>query len=175
MHATSLVFVPQLIRQLRRLGVQSVTQQRLYEGSVRIRVGRIGHEHAVQGEVGLAEQRMQPVVHRSHGFVHVDRVTVGPRHLHLQVEHRVGEIQVIVSRSGDEEFYRSSRVQRGHGLMFHHVTVGDAVLSGGYGKEIQLGLDSLARLSMHESHLCRRICRPRGSWTFVSCGVSLLQ
>ena len=25
--------------------------------------------------------------------------------------------------------------------MFHHVTVGDAVLSGGYGKEIQLGLD----------------------------------
>ena len=57
--------------------------------------------------------------------------------------------------------------------MFHHVTVGDAVLSGGYGKEIQLGLDSLARLSMYESHC--RISRPLVSWTSVSCGVSLLQ
>ena len=175
MHATSLVLVPQLIRQLRRLGVESVTQQRLYVGSIRVRVGRRGNERAVQGEVDLAEQRLQPVVHRSHGFARVDIVTVGSRHLHLDVYHRVGEIHVIVSRSGDEEFYRSSRVQRGHGLMFHHVTVGDAVLSGGYGKEIQLGLDSLARLSMHESHLCRRICRPRVSWTSVSCGVALLQ
>ena len=123
----------------------------------------------------MAEQRMQEVVHRSHGLARIERGTVGSRHLHLQVEHRVGEIYVIVSRSGDEEFYRASRVQRGRGLMFHHVTGGDAVLSGGYGKEIQLGLDSLARLSMHESHLCRRICRPRGSWTSVSCDVSLLQ
>ena len=158
MHATSLVLVPQLIRQLRRLGVESVTQQRLYVGSIRVRVGRRGHEHTVQGEVDLAEQRLQPVVH-----------------LHLHVQHRVGEIQVIVSRSGDEEFYRSSGVQRGHGLMFHHVTVGDAVLSGGYGKEIQLGLDSLARLSMHESHIWCRICRPHVSWTSVSCGGSLMQ
>ena len=124
----------------------------------------------------MAEQRMQEVVHRSHGLARIESVPVGARHLHLQVEHRVGEIYVIVSRSGDEEFYRTSRVQRGHGLMFHHVTFGDAVLSGGYGKEIQLGLDSLARLSMHESHLCRRrICRPRASWTSVSCGVALLQ
>ena len=123
----------------------------------------------------MAEQQMQEVVHRSHRVARIERVTVGARHLHLQVEHRVGEIYVIVSRSGDEEFDRSSRVQRGHGLMFHHMTVGDAVLSGRYGKEIQLGLDSLARLSMHESHLCRRICRPRVSWTSVSCGVSLLK
>ena len=86
MHATSLVLVPQLIRQLRRLGVESVTQQRLYVGSIRVRVeGRRGHECAVQGEVDIAEQRLQPVVHRSHGFARVDRVTVGSRHLHLHV------------------------------------------------------------------------------------------
>ena len=176
MHATSLVLVPQLIRQLRRLGIDSVTQQRLYVGSIRVRVGgRRGHERVVQREVHVTEQRMQEVVHRCHGFARVDIGTVGSRHLHLQVEHRVGEIYVIVSRSGDEEFDRSSRVQRGRGLMFHHVTVDDAVLSGGYGKEIQLGLDSLARLSMHERHLCCRICRPRVSGTFVSCGVSSLQ
>ena len=83
--ATSLVLVPQLIRQLRRLGVESVTQQRLYVGSIRIRVGRRGHERAVQGEVDLAEQRLQPVVHRSHGFARVDIITVGSRHLHLHV------------------------------------------------------------------------------------------
>ena len=176
MHATSLVLVPQLIRQLRRLGIGSVTQQRLYVGSIRVRVGgRRGHERVVQREVDVAEQRMQEVVHRSHGVARIERATVGARHLHLQVEHRVGEIYVIVSRSGDEEFDRSSRVQRGRGLMFHHMTVGDAVLSGGYGKEIQLGLDSLARLSMHERHLFCRICRPRVSGTSVSCGVSLLQ
>ena len=52
--------------------------------------------------------------------------------------------------------------------MFHHMTFGDAVLSGGYGKEIQLGLDSLARLSMHEGHRCRRIYRQCVSWTSVS-------
>ena len=43
--------------------------------------------------------------------------------------------------------------------MFHHVAVDDAVLSGGYGKEIQLGLDPFARLFMYERHHCRRICR----------------
>ena len=57
--------------------------------------------------------------------------------------------------------------------MFHHVTVDDAGLSGGYGEEIQLALDSLARLSMHESHC--RICRPVVSWTSVVCVVVVLQ
>ena len=44
--------------------------------------------------------------------------------------------------------------------MFYYATVDDAVLSRGYGKEIQFALDSLARLSMYESHRRRRrICR----------------
>ena len=38
-HATSLVLVPQLIRQLRRLGAESVRQQCLYVGSICVRVG----------------------------------------------------------------------------------------------------------------------------------------
>ena len=38
-HATILVLVPQLIRQLRRLGAESVRQQCLYVGSICVRVG----------------------------------------------------------------------------------------------------------------------------------------
>ena len=151
-HATSLVLVPQLIRQLCRLGTDSASQQRFHEGPIRVRVGRLGHERAVQGDVDLTPQRMQPVVHRSYGCSRVEIVSVGLRHLHLHVYHRVGEIYVIVARTGDEEFYRSSRIQRCRGLMFHHMTGDDAVLSGRHGKEIQLALDPLARLSMHECH-----------------------
>ena len=141
-HATSLVLVPQLIRQLCRLGTDSVSQQRFHEGPIRVRVGRLGHERAVQGDVDLTPQRMQPVVHRSYGCSRVEIVSVGLRHLHLHVYHR----------TGDEEFYRSSRIQRCCGLMFHHMTGDDAVLSGRHGKEIQFALDPLARLSMHECH-----------------------
>ena len=174
-HASGRVLVPQLTRQLRVLGIGTVAQQRLYVGAIRIRVGRRGHERAVQIDVDLTEQRMQPVVHWSHGVGQVEIVPVGSCHLRLHVQHRVGEIQVIVARSGYEEFYRSTRVQRGHGLMFHYVAVDDAVLSGGYGKEIQFGLDPFARLSMYESHRRYRICRLHVSRTSVSCVVSLLK
>ena len=104
-HATSLVLVPQLIRQLRRLGTESVGQQRFHVGSIRVRVGRLSHERAVQGDVDLTPQRLQPVVHWSYRCSRVEIVSVGSRHLHLHVYHRVGEIYVIVSRTGDEEFY----------------------------------------------------------------------
>ena len=57
-------------------------------------------------------------------------------------------------------------------MMFHYVAVDCAVMSRGYGKEIQLALDPLARLSMYESH--RRICRPHISVTSVSYAVSPL-
>ena len=174
-HASGRVLVPQLTRQLRVLGIGTVAQQRLYVGAIRIRVGRRGHERAVQVEVDLTDQRMQPVIDRRHGVGQVEIVPVGSCHLRLHVQHRGSEIQVIVARSGYEEFYRSTRVQRGHGLMFHYVAVDDAVLSGGYGKEIQLGLDPFARLSMYESHRRYRICRLRVSQTSVSCVVSLLK
>ena len=84
-HATRRVLAPQLIRQLSRLGVGSVTQQRLYVGSIRVRVGRRGHERTVQGDVDLTPQRMQPVVHRSDGFGRVEIVSVDSRHLRLHV------------------------------------------------------------------------------------------
>ena len=45
------------------------------------------------------------------------------------------------------------------GLIFHYTAVDDDVLSRGYGKVIQLVLDTIARLSMYESYR-RRICRP---------------
>ena len=173
-HASGRIFVPQLTRQLRVLGIGTVAQQRLDVSTIRVRVGRRGHERAVQVDVELTEHRMQPVIDWPHRISQVEIVPVGSCHLHLHVKHRVGEIQIIVARSGYQEFYRSTRVQRGHGLMFHYVAVDDAGLSGGYGKEIQLGLDPFTRLSMYESHRCR-ICRPHVSWTSVSCVVSLLK
>ena len=174
-HASGRVLVPQLTRQLRVLGIGTVAQQRLYVGAIRIHVGRRGHERAVQIDVDLTEQRMQSVIHWSHRIDQVEIVPVGSCHLRLHVQHRVGEIQVIVARTRYEELYRSTRVQRGHGLMFHYAAVEDAVLSGDYGKEIQLGLDSFARLSMYESNRRYRICRLHVSRTSVSCVVSLLK
>ena len=69
------------------------------------------HERAIQIDVDLTEQRMQPVIHWSHGVGQVEIVPVGSCHLRLHMQHRVGEIQVIVARSGYEELYRSTRVQ----------------------------------------------------------------
>ena len=60
-HVSGRVLVPQLTRQLHDLGIRAVTQQHLYVGTICIRVGRRGHERAVQVDVDLTEQRMQPV------------------------------------------------------------------------------------------------------------------
>ena len=56
-----------LTRQLRDLEIGTVTQQRLIVTTIRVCVGRRGHERAVQVDVDLTEQRMQPVIHWSHG------------------------------------------------------------------------------------------------------------
>ena len=66
------VLVPQLTRQLRDLGIGAIAQQRLYVGAIRIRVGRRGHEHTVQVDVDLTEQRMQPVIDWTHAIGQVE-------------------------------------------------------------------------------------------------------
>ena len=84
-HASGLVLVPQLTRQLCDLGNGAVTQQRLYVGTICMRVGRRGHERAVQVDVDLTEQRMPPVIHRTHGIGQVEFVAIGSGHLRLYV------------------------------------------------------------------------------------------
>ena len=84
-HASSRVFVPQLTRQLRGLGIVAITQQRLYGGTIRIRVGRRGHERTFQVDVDLSEERKQPVIHRTHGIGQVEVASVGSGHLGLYV------------------------------------------------------------------------------------------
>ena len=79
-HVSGRVLVPQLIQQLRGLGIGAVTLQRLEVGAIRIGVGRRDHEHAVQVDVDLTKQRMHPVIHRSHGIA-----PVGSGHLRLHV------------------------------------------------------------------------------------------
>ena len=44
-----------------------------------------GHERIVQVDVDLTEQRMQPVIHRTHGIGQVEIVPVGSGHLRLYV------------------------------------------------------------------------------------------
>ena len=85
----------------------SVTQQRLGVGAVRIRVGRRCHECSFQVDVDLTEERMKPVIHRTHGIASIEVSIVGSRHLR----------------------YRSTRLERGHRLMLHRATVDDAGLT----------------------------------------------
>ena len=82
-HENGPVLVPQLTRQLRDLGSGTVTQQRLYVGTIRVPIGRRGHERTVQIDVDLTEQRMHPVVDWTYGIDQVEIVPVGSSHLHL--------------------------------------------------------------------------------------------
>ena len=84
-HASGRVLVPQLIRQLRDLGIVAVTQQRLYEGAIRIRVGRRGHQRIVQVDVDLIERRIQPIIHRTHGIGQVEVASIGSGHFRLNM------------------------------------------------------------------------------------------
>ena len=94
------VLVPQLTRQLRLLGLGSVTQYRFDVGTKRIRIGRRRLEGVAQVDVDLAEQRVQPIVHWTHrnGRVEIRAVSLG--HLRSHEEVGIGQIQVGVSRSG---------------------------------------------------------------------------
>ena len=55
-HVIGRVLVPQLSRQLRLLGLNTVIQQLLDVGAIRVRVGQRGHERTVQVDVDLTEQ-----------------------------------------------------------------------------------------------------------------------
>ena len=73
---------------------------------------------------------MQPVIQLTHGIGQVEVSPIGSCHLHLYVQHCVGNrlpirISIIVSITA----------QRGHRLIFHYVSVDDAVLSRRYGKK----------------------------------------
>ena len=151
-HTIDRVLVQQLTRQLRLLGVIALTHQCPGVGAVRIRVGRRCHECFVLVDVDLPEKRMKSVIDRTHGFASIDVGSTGYRHVRLNVRHRAGEIQVILSGSGYHELYRSTQLERGHGLMLHRATVDHAGLSRRYDGKGELGLDPLARLFMHERH-----------------------
>ena len=84
-HVSGRVLVPQLTGQLRGLGIGAVAQQRLYVGTIRIRIGRRGHERTVQVDVDLTEQRIQPVIHRAHWIGQVEIGPIGSGHLRLYV------------------------------------------------------------------------------------------
>ena len=82
------VLVSQLTHQLRLLGIVAVTQQRVDVGAVRIRVGRRCQECSFQVDVDLTEDRMKPVIHRTHGIASIEVGSIGSRHLRLNVQHR---------------------------------------------------------------------------------------
>jgi len=88
-HAIGRVLVPQLTRQLRLLGIVTVTQQRLDEGAVHIRVGRRCHDCSVQIDVDLIEERMKLVIQRTHKIANIEIGSVGSRHLLLEMQLRL--------------------------------------------------------------------------------------
>ena len=73
---------------------------RVLLGAVRICVGRWYHECTIQVDLDLIEERMKPVIHRTHGIASTKVGSIEACHLRLNVQHRVGEIQVIVSDPG---------------------------------------------------------------------------
>ena len=124
------VFMPQMICQLRLLGIVAETQQRLCLGTDTcwLTVSRV---YSVQVNVDLTEERMKPVIHRTHWIGSIEVGSVSSCH------HRIDEIQVIASVS---VLYRSSRPERGHRLILHRATVNSADLSRRYGEENELAL-----------------------------------
>ena len=102
------ILVPQLASELRLLRLGAVTQKRFDVGAKRIGIRRRRHERVVEVYVHLAEQRMEPIVHGRHRRIVGNVGARSPNHLGANEQVSVGEIDVSVSGSWYDEFYRAS-------------------------------------------------------------------
>ena len=155
------ILVPQLASELRLLRLGAVTQKRFDVGAKRIGIRRRRHERVVEVYVHLAEQRMEPVVHGRHRRIVGDVGARSPNHLGANEQVSVGEIDVSVSGSGHDEFYRAARIERRDRLVFYPATLVDARLRRRYGEQVEFALHALARLTVNEGHARKTRLRRR--------------
>ena len=160
-HVSGRILVPQLASELRLLRLGAVTQKRFDVGAKRIGIRRRRHERVVEVYVHLAEQRMEPVVHVRHRRIVGDVGARSPNHLGANEQVSVGEIDVSVSGSGHDEFYRAPRIERRDRLVFYPATLVDARLRRRYGEQVEFALHALARLTVNEGHARKTRLRRR--------------
>ena len=84
-----------------------------------------------------------------------------PNHLGANEQVSVGEIDVSVSGSGHDEFYRAARIERRDRLVFYPATLVDARLRRRYGEQVEFALHALARLTVNEGHARKTRLRRR--------------
>ena len=104
---------------------------------------------------------MEPVVHGCHLRIVGDVGARSPNHLGANEQVNVGEIDVSVSGSGHDEFYRAARIERRDRLVFYPATLVDARLRRRYGEQVQFVLQALARLTANERHARKTRLRRR--------------
>ena len=151
-HVSGRILVPQMASELSLLRLGAVTQKRFDVGTKRVGVRRRRHERVVEVYVHLAEQRMEPIVQGRHRCIVGDVGAYSANHLGANEQISVGTIDVSVSGSGYDEFYRATRIERRDRLVLYPATVFDASLRRWYGEQVQFALHSIARLPVNERH-----------------------
>ena len=99
------VLVPQLACELSIFRFGAVTQCGIDVGAKRVSIRRRRHERVVEVHVHLAEERMEPVIHRCHRCIGGEVGTDSSNHLSSNEQVCVGKIEVGISCSRYLEFY----------------------------------------------------------------------
>ena len=122
-HVSGGVLVPQLACELSIFRFGSVTQYGIDVGAKRLSIRRRRHERVVEVHVHLAEERMEPVIHRCHRCIGGEVGADSSNHLSSDEQVRVCKIEVGISCSRYHEFYWTPRVERCQRLVFNPSTV----------------------------------------------------
>ena len=122
-HVSGGVLLPQLACELSIFRFGSVTQYGIDVGAKRVSIRRRRHERVVEVHVHLAEERMEPVIHRCHRCIGGEVGADSSNHLSSDEQVRVCKIEVGISCSRYHEFYWTPRVERCQRLVFNPATV----------------------------------------------------
>ena len=110
-HVSGGVLVPQPACELSIFRFGSVTQYGIDVGAKRVSIRRRRHERVVAVHVHLAEERMEPVIHRCHRCIGGEVGADSSNHLSSDEQVRVCKIEVGISCSRYHEFYWTPRVE----------------------------------------------------------------
>ena len=104
-HVSGGVLVPQLACEMSILRFGAVAQYGIDVGAKPVCIRRRRHERVVELHVHLAEERMEPVIHRCHRCIGGEVGADSSNHLSSNEQVCVGKIEVGISCSRYHEFY----------------------------------------------------------------------
>ena len=108
-HMSGGVLELQLAGELSLLRFGTITKQGFDVCVKRVSIRRRCHEHVVDVYVHLAEERVEPVVHRCHLCIGGEVGTDSSNNLSSNEQVGVGKIEVGISCSRQHEFYRTPK------------------------------------------------------------------